>query len=267
MIGGLQFVVAGGNGPMLLEAVDGTLHDVAVPVGLPIEAHTAARFVGTARNDGPDATAAQIRPDRGAGVALVANHAVGADAGTTPPRAFDGPALQQRWRLRCLVALPGGQHVGHRLAASLGTEVDFGREATAGATEGLIATPFCAPAACWWARTVVLSRKCRAQSTSPAAWACACNVARARSHTPACCQRRKREYTVRQGPNRCGRSRQGTPVAKRQRMPSTMSRSSRRGRPRPVGGGGSSGRSRAHCSSLKACRSMRTRIVHFADRP
>ena len=73
------------------------------------------------------------------------------------------------------------------------------------------------------------------------------------------------EYTVRQEPKRGGRSRQGTPVARRQMMPSTISRSSARGRPRPWDGGGSSGCKRAHCSSVNACRSMLLRILRFAD--
>jgi hypothetical protein len=41
-----QLVVAGGDGPVLLEAVDGPLHDVALPVGRPVEPHAAARCAG-----------------------------------------------------------------------------------------------------------------------------------------------------------------------------------------------------------------------------
>ena len=68
------FFVAGGDGAMLLEPVDGPLHHVALPVGLPVEAHPARRFGRAPRDDRPDAAPAQVGAHRAAGVALVADH-------------------------------------------------------------------------------------------------------------------------------------------------------------------------------------------------
>lgn len=267
MVGDLQFLVAGGDGPVLLEAVDQPFDPVALAVGGAVEADAAARFGLEAGDDGPNPSATQVGPDRPARVALVADDTGGPAAGSAAAGPLDAAPLQQRGDLRRLVALARGQDEADRLAAALGAEVELGREAAAGAAEGLGAAPFFAPAALWCARTVVPSRKCSAQSSSPAASASAWSAAKARSQTPARCQRRKREYTVFHGPNRSGRSRQGAPVAKRQRMPSTTVRSSARGRPRPVGGGGSNGRSRSHRASVKPWRSMPHSVPHFADTP
>jgi hypothetical protein len=263
----LQLFVAGGDGPMLLEPVDQPFDLIAFTVGGPIEADPTPGLGFEAGNDRADPPPAQVRPDRPARIPLVTDDALRSDARPVAVRPLDGPAFQQRGDLGRLVALAGGQDEADRLAAPFGAEMDFGREAAAGAAEGLVAAPFFAPAALWCARIVVPSRKCKTQSRSPAASASACSAASARSQTPARCQRRKREYTVFQGPKRSGRSRQGAPVAKRQRMPSTTIRSSARGRPRPLGGGGSSGRSRSHWASVSVCRSMNHSVTHIADTP
>src|SRR6478672_11754600 len=99
MIGNLQFFVTGRDGAVLLEAIDQALHAVALPIGGPIEADPTPRLGGAAGNHRPDAAAAQVGAHRAAGVALVADDAVGADAGAAATGACDGPALQQRWRL------------------------------------------------------------------------------------------------------------------------------------------------------------------------
>src|SRR5215210_6798000 len=224
MVGHFQFLVAGGNGPMLLEAVDEALDPVALPIRLSVEAHPALRLGAAAGDDRPDPAAAQVGADRRPGVALVSDDALGPHPWPPLPRAFDSRPLQQGRHQRRLVPLPRRQERGHRLTGPLGAEVEFRREAAPAAAKGLIAAPFLAPAACWWARIVVLSRKCWRQSTSPRASASACNAAKTRSQRSACCQRRKREYTVCHGPYRSGRSRQGTPVASRQRMPLRMVR-------------------------------------------
>src|SRR5439155_11714971 len=111
-----------------------------------------------------------------------------------------------------LVVLPARQGEAQQLAAALDPDVQLGAEAPATAPKGLIAPPFRAPAACWCARTLVPSTKCSDQSSRPAASASAWSPASTRSQTPARRQRRKRLYTVSQGPNRSGRSRQGAPV-------------------------------------------------------
>lgn len=257
MVSDLQFVVAGGESPVLLEAVDEALDAVAFAVGLAVEAAVAPLAL-LAGDDGADPPLAQPAARRAAAVPLVAGHPIRAQLGPTAPRALDRAAVQQRRQCVLFVALPGGQDAGDRLAAPLGAEVDFGGEAAAGAAEGLLPAPFLAPAACWWARTVVPSTKCRLQSRSPAASPSACSAASTRPHTPARCQRRKREYTVCHGPYRSGKSRHGAPVVRCQRMALTTVRWSLAGRPVAGRCGGSNGRNRSHWASLSSCR----RIIH-----
>ena len=58
-VGNRQLVVAGGNGAMLLEAIDRPFHDVAFAIGRAVEAHPTAGFVGASRDDRPDAAPPQ----------------------------------------------------------------------------------------------------------------------------------------------------------------------------------------------------------------
>lgn len=75
-----------------------------------------------------------------------------------------------------------------------------------------------APAACWWARQTVESTEIShviRSFASARAWNCSkmlCQV-------PSRCQRRNSPYTVSHGPYRAGRSRHGTPVRVRNRIP------------------------------------------------
>ena len=64
MVGDLQFLVAGGDGPMLLEAVDGPLDPVAFAVGRPVEADAPPDSVAAAGDDRPDPAPPQSRADR-----------------------------------------------------------------------------------------------------------------------------------------------------------------------------------------------------------
>lgn len=76
-----------------------------------------------------------------------------------------------------------------------------------------------APAACWWARQEVESTLIMDQSMRPSASASARTAAKSVSHVPSAGQRRCRSYTVFHRPKRAGRSRHGTPVRCRSRIP------------------------------------------------
>lgn len=91
-----------------------------------------------------------------------------------------------------------------------------------GAAKGLIfRPPFLAPAACWWARMMVLStiRYSKSGSSDMAS--------KMRRHTPLSLQRLKRRNTLFQSPNTSGRSRHGEPVRTIHNTPSTNMRLSR----------------------------------------
>src|SRR4051795_139678 len=253
-------VVAGGQGAELLAATDQVLHAVAPPVERPIK-RAAAALVGLARDGRPDAAAATRLANGPTAVALIAGHAPGSHPGSPPSGPPHRALGQQLGEHRRLVGLAGREHHGHRLAAALGAEMDLGGEAPLAVAERLLrwVPPF-APAACWCARITVPSTKCSSQSSAPAASAWRWTAARSWSQTPARVQRRKRVYTVCQGPYRSGKSRQGTPVASFQRIPLSSRRSSCRGR--PGFRGGKSGCKRAHSVSLNSCR---CRILHLQE--
>src|SRR5688500_16905457 len=100
MVGLLQFLVAGGDGAMLLEAVDRPLHDVALVVGGAVEAGAAARLVAAAGDDRADAAAAQTRSDRRAGIPLVSGRPLRSYPWAARPWPGHRPVLQQGGHLR-----------------------------------------------------------------------------------------------------------------------------------------------------------------------
>lgn len=85
-----------------------------------------------------------------------------------------------------VMALPGGQARPDRKALRVDNRMGFGREAASGTTETMISIPLFAVAACWRARTDVLSIIWMSPS-----WA-AVMAPIIRSHTPAFRYRTKR---------------------------------------------------------------------------
>src|SRR5215475_13737123 len=253
---GRELVVAGGQGPEVLAAVDRPFHAGAQPVDRAVEG-PGPPLRPQPRNRVADAAPATVGPRRSPGVALVADHALGSQPRPAPAGALDRPLRQQRGESGRLVALPRREHQRHRLATPLDPQVDLRRETALAPTERLRLGPPFAPAACWWARTIVLSTKCTSQSSWPAASAARWTAAKIASQIPASRHQRKRVCTLDQGPYRSGRSRQGAPVASFHRMPLITSRSSWRGCPAVCAG--SSGCSRAQTASLISCRC----IIHL----
>jgi hypothetical protein len=93
------------------------------------------------------------------------------------------------------VALAGGEDGRDRLAAALGRQVQLAPEATPAAAEAVVViwVPFFrAPAACWWARMLLLSIIVIDPSIRSSWAASLCISVKIRSQMPAACQRRKR---------------------------------------------------------------------------
>src|SRR3712207_4846059 len=127
VVGG-TFLVAGRDAPDLLQAVEQALHPVARSISLSVETGTAT-LVRLGRDHGGDAPAPQVLPRGAARKGLVAHHASGPKARTTP-LAADRAGIEQRRTSDVVVALAPGQVEGDRLAASLSPDVDLGREAS-----------------------------------------------------------------------------------------------------------------------------------------
>jgi hypothetical protein len=135
------------------------------------------------------------RGDKGVGViALVCNHLFGVEA------------LDEGWALRDVMHFAAGQIPTHRITERIGRHMNLRAQSAARASDGLFARFFWAPAACWCARTTVLSSRSDCRSVS------APSTATIRCQTPLLPQREKRVYTLCQLPNDSGRSRHGLPV-------------------------------------------------------
>src|SRR5882757_535292 len=127
--------------------------------------------------------------------------------------------LDQRFGLGDVGLLTRRQDELDRVAQGIDGDVDLGGKAPTRSAQRLILIYpfFSAPAACWCARTTVLSRISHSRSGS---W----SVSKTRCHTPLVAQRSNRFQTEFQGPNRSGRSRQGAPVLAIQRTALTKRR-------------------------------------------
>ncbi|GGQ21237.1 hypothetical protein GCM10010249_44880 [Streptomyces roseolilacinus] len=122
---------------------------------------------------------------------------------------------------------------GQRTAPALAGEMNLAGETAPGSPEPLVGPVLPgrasfpgtrggllrAPAACWWARQEVESTLTMDQSIRPSASASARTAAKTVSHVPSADQRLCRSYTVFHLPKRAGRSRHGTPVRCRKRIP------------------------------------------------
>jgi hypothetical protein len=112
----------------------------------------------------------------------------------------------QEARLRQIMGMSAGQSPARQLSEAFHEALNFRTQPAARTAERLVAVFFTAPAACWWALTMVESRKTSSKSASFA------NSAKTRCHTPRSDQREKRLYALFHGPKLLRKSRHGEPV-------------------------------------------------------
>ena len=235
---GSQLVVSSGDATELLESVEETLDQVpgfvAVPIDLPFVV-----AVGTRRDirlcplflDNLHQGITVIPFVRRDGMGRDANH--------------------QRLPLADIGNLPTGQQNADRVAKGIHSRMNLGSQSAPRSTDRLIFTVFLgAPAACWWARTIVESINTSSKSASP--W----RAVATRCQTPYCSQRENRTYTECQLPNSDGRSRQGHPVRATYRTASTNRRLSAARPPLSVGLPGNKAAIFSHWESLSMRRSI-----------
>src|ERR671917_778494 len=172
-VAGVGFVVAGGDGPELLQLGEGVLDEVAPAVHVAVEA------------DG--GLAVGLRRDHRGGAAIVkpCSEPVRVERFVAEQSA-EGDALDQRLHADAVVALAGQQDEAHRIAEGVDEGDDLGRQPAARAADGLISSPPFAPLAFWCAATMVPSIRAYSKSGS------ADTRSKRRSKTPARTQRRNR---------------------------------------------------------------------------
>lgn len=98
------------------------------------------------------------------------------------------------------------QTEARQIAQPINRRMNFSAQPPTRAAKTLLPVFFGAPAACWCARTMVLSRNTSSKSASSQ------SLAKSACQTPLSAQREKRLNTVFHGPKLVGRSRQGAPV-------------------------------------------------------
>lgn len=233
-----KFVVSGCDTAELLEAIEESLDEVSCLVAVPVD--FAFGVAIASRRD--DCCGAGGLDDVDQGIAVVTF--VGDDSAGRD-------CLNQGSSLRDIGNLAGRQDQTNRIAQGIDTSMNLGGQPAPRATDRLIATVFLgAPAAYWWARTIVASMKSSSKSASP------CSASATRCQTPYSSRRANRTYTECQLPNSLGKSRQGDPVRARYRTASTKRRLSTALPPLSVGLPGNNSAIRNHCVSFNIRRSM-----------
>ena len=152
-------------------------------------------------------------------------------------------AFDQVGRLGNVVSLTAGQAEAGQIAQSINGCMDLGTQSPARTANTLLPVFLGAPAACWCARTMVLSRNTSSKSASSH------SMANRDCQTPLSAHREKRLNAVFHGPKLAGRSRQGAPVLAIQSTASTNNRLSAPVRPRSPALPCSIGSIRNHWSS------------------
>ena len=149
-------------------------------------------------------------------------------------------------KIRCLsdvMSFAPSETKSSQVAQTIDCGVNLGTQSPTRTANTLLALFFDAPAACWCARTIVLSRNTSSKSASFD------SVANIFCQTPLSAQREKRRKTLFHAPNSGGRSRHGTPVRAIHSTASTNSRLSAPVRPRSPSFPWSNGSIRTHWSS------------------
>jgi len=170
-------IVSRGNASEVFELVEAALDAISCLVGFEVVGDQALSG-WIAGNDGGGA---DVGDEGSESVAIVG--LVGED--------LDWPeAVKKGWRLRHIAGLSGCENDPQGPPLRIGCEMDLGGQSPSGTPQSLILVPPFPVAACWWARTRVLSSMRYSLSGSEV------RAAKMLSQTPALAQRVKRLCVV-----------------------------------------------------------------------
>jgi hypothetical protein len=143
-----EFVVAGGDGPVLLEPGDRPLDHVALPVAHQVDHRRPATpsatpsagglLVGPLRDGVGDPPLAQQPAAGGVAVAAVGDEMGWPFARATQGRPGHPDGVQQRLQLGALMALASSDQHHQRPAAAITSQMELGRQATPAASQCLV---------------------------------------------------------------------------------------------------------------------------------
>ncbi len=183
-----QFFGARGHAAKRLEPIKEAFHQMAIFIDMSI-IRSVFGTVAARRDHRLRAYGLDVRNQRICVIPLVADDGLGVQA------------LNQGLGLRHVSHFAARQSPAQRVAPRIDREMDLGTQPAPRAPECLRAVFFGAPAACWWARTTVLSMSSASNSAS---WRI---VVMIRCHTPFFPHREQRVYVACQSSLRRGLSR------------------------------------------------------------
>src|SRR5262249_22441470 len=258
-----QLVEARAEVPAFLNPAD-ALFDAAAPtIRIDVELHSpvVGVLVGWGGDDGGKGMPRERGANSGKTVRLVPGDRIGARSRSAHVLA-NLNAIHDSFEVFRFVRLSRRDVRREGDSTTVSDHVDLAPESAARATQcvisGLSGSPFC-PASrdALAARTELPSTHQRSQSMYPSSSSRICRASKMRSITPSRRQELNRWYTDCHGPYRSGRSRQGEPLRRIQKMPLKMSRAGRWGRPVDAGSGTNSAIS-AHSASVSSYRRITT---------
>src|SRR5665213_70249 len=226
-----ELVVSSGNAPKLFDAAKKAFDSVALSLSGLVVA-TPMHAIAPRWNDSLSVAVANKLHQLIRVVPLVSHNRPGINT------------YQQRLGLSDIAHLTTGENEAAQLPESLDQGVYLGAQTTTRATKGLWTVFFTAPAACWWARTMVASRYTWRKSLSLD------SSMKTHCQTPLFDQRAKRTYTLFHSPKCSGKSRHGAPVRATHNTASTNRRLSAAVRPTSVALPGNNRSIRAHWALL-----------------
>ena len=155
VVGG-PLLVPCGDAPTLLETADQALDLIALGIGLPVDQGGWVLVLGL-RDDAADTAPAQEAADMPVAVAAVSYQPLWPLAWSARSGAMDLPVVQQVRQGLVVGRLASGQVEDEQPTVAVTANVDLRREPAATSAERFVLLPPFAPAACWCARTTVLS--------------------------------------------------------------------------------------------------------------
>lgn len=149
----------------MLESVDEPFDPIPHLIGFTVKG-AASFVVALSRYGHMDAMFCEIISDPLGTEALVSHKAIWAYPWPSTVEPLDRPVFHKLKERRRVMSFAGSEGERYRLAFPFRPEVDLGREPTSTTAKSLCSLPsFFAPAAFWWALTIVVSTKWIVQST------------------------------------------------------------------------------------------------------
>ena len=272
MIVDCQFLESRADASTFLKPADALFHDGPAAIGLAVEgdARIVSRpFMVLMRNDRLDPAVAQPVADPLHAVALIRGEFF---RSVSPSTLLSSPADSTGYRLaddrlglRALVDLPRRDFNGEGSALAVSNHMELRSKPASAAAQRVVRrlggmpveTFLSAPPAARAARTLAPSTHQSSQSIRPRSSSLICKASIMDAKTPVRRHCEKYRCTVLQEPKRSGRSRQGAPVPRIQKIPLSISRGSFAGRPVRALLRGIKDETSSHCSSVSSCRFMR----------